>query len=236
MSIARGWSNWSTPGFPWRIGIDDGARPMKGLIPRFHQYSDFLSAADRTALLEWVFENKARFEVSSLAGGVIDPKRRISERLTDLGPLESMFSNQIRGLGADVFEKTGTPPFEIEYIELEIAAHGDGAHFAMHTDIPIGEGRKPLGGDRTKTQDRLLSGVYYFYREPKGFSGGQLRLHRFGSDNVPGDYVDLEPQQNSLVIFPSWTNHEVLKVSCPSRAFEDSRFAINCWLCRTLAR
>ena len=209
---------------------------MKGPIPRFHQYADFLDMAERKALLEWTIENKSRFEPSSLVGGVIDPKRRISERLTDLGSMEGVLSEKLRRLGADVFERTGTAPFEIEYIELEIAAHGDGAHFAAHTDIPIGEGRKPLGGDRTNTQDRLLSGVYYFHREPKRFSGGQLRLHRFGSDNVPGDFADIEPEQNSLVIFPSWTRHEVLKVSCPSRVFEDYRFAINCWLCRTLAR
>ena len=209
---------------------------MKGPIPRFHQYFEFLEAAEREALVEWTFEHRSRFKPSTLVGGVIDPRRRDSERLSDLGPLEDMFSNKMRELGEDIFVRTGTTPFDVEYIELEIAAHGDGAHFATHTDIPIGEGRKPLGGDRTRTQDRLLSGVYYFYREPKGFSGGQLRLHRFGSDNEPGDYVDIEPAQNSLVIFPSWTTHEVLKVHCPSRAFEDYRFAINCWLCRKIVQ
>jgi SM-20-related protein len=209
---------------------------MKGPIPRFHQYSDFLETKTRAALLEWAFENRSRFQPTSLVGGVIDPKRRVSQRLVDLGPTDDVFSDRMRALGADVFEKTGTSPFDVENYELEIVAHGDGAHFAAHSDIPIGEGRKPLGGDRTQTQDRLLSGVYYFYREPKAFSGGQLRLHRFGSDNVPGDYVDIEPIQNSLVIFPSWTTHEVMKVRCPSGAFEDYRFTINCWLCRTLVR
>jgi len=209
---------------------------MKGPIPRFHRYSDFLEADERSALLECVFKHRSGFKSTTLGSGVVDPMRRVSERLVDLGPTGDVLSGKMRELGADLFEKTGTSPFEVEYYELEIVAHGDGAHFAAHSDIPIGEGRKPLGGDRTQTQDRLLSAVYYFHREPKGFSGGQLRLHRFGSDNVPGDYVDIEPLQNSLVIFPSWTTHEVLKVHCPSRAFEDYRFAINCWLCRTLAR
>ena len=99
--------------------------------------------------------------------------------------------------------------------------------------IPIGPDRTPLGGDPSGTQDRLLSAVYYFHREPKGFSGGQLRLHRFGSNGEPGDYVDIEPERNSLVVFPSWTTHEVRTVHCPTGQFADYRFAVNCWLCAT---
>jgi SM-20-related protein len=33
-------------------------------------------------------------------------------------------------------------------------------------------------------------------------------------------------------VFPSWVLHEVRPVSCPSKRFVDSRFAINCWLWR----
>jgi len=209
---------------------------MEGPIPRFHQYSNFLDADERSVLLEWAFEQQSCFKPTSLTSGVTDPAWRVSERLVDLGPTGNTFTARMRELGADVFEQTGTSRFEVEHYELEIVAHGDGAHYAAHSDIPVGEGRRPLGGDRTKTQDRLLSAVYYFHREPKGFSGGQLRLHRFGSDNKPGDYVDIEPLQNSLVIFPSWTIHEVLKVHCRSGAFENYRFAINCWLCQTLPR
>jgi Rps23 Pro-64 3,4-dihydroxylase Tpa1-like proline 4-hydroxylase len=42
-------------------------------------------------------------------------------------------------------------------------------------------------------------------------------------------FHDVEPLHNSLVVFPAWLPHEVLKVSCPSGRFADSRFAINCW-------
>ena len=84
------------------------------------------------------------------------------------------------------------------------------------------------------TQDRLLSGVYYFHREPKAFSGGALRFHRFGGGETQDDWIDVEPEQDSLVVFPTWARHEVLRVSCPSREFADSRFAVNVWLCRAL--
>lgn len=122
-----------------------------------------------------------------------------------------------------------------EYVELELVADGDGAHFVRHSDIPTGPGRRPLGGDAKGQQDRLLSGVYYFHREPKAFSGGALRLHRFGGVDVPEDWVDVEPEQNSFVAFPTWAPHEVRPISCPSRDFADSRLAVNAWLCRTLS-
>jgi Rps23 Pro-64 3,4-dihydroxylase Tpa1-like proline 4-hydroxylase len=115
-----------------------------------------------------------------------------------------------------------------------MVAYGDGAHFAAHTDIPIGTDHRDHGA-RFGKFDRLLSGVYYFHAEPKGFTGGELRLFRFGSDAAaePGDWMDIPPEQNSLVVFPSWVRHQVLPVHCPSDAFSDSRFAVNCWMCRS---
>lgn len=45
-------------------------------------------------------------------------------------------------------------------------------------------------------------------------------------------YVDVPPESDTLVAFPSWLRHEVLPVHVPSGAWRDSRFAINCWLHR----
>ena len=85
-------------------------------------------------------------------------------------------------------------------------------------------------------EDRVISAVYYFYREPKGFSGGALRLYRFGADAqdpaADAGSIAFEPRQNSLVCFPSWAKHKVEAVSCPSGKFEDYRFGLNCWFCR----
>jgi len=78
---------------------------------------------------------------------------------------------------------------------------------------------------------RVLSCVYYFHREPKAFEGGALRIHAFGSEE-DAEFVDIEPRQNSLLVFPAWAPHEVRTVSCPSDAFADARFSVNCWLHR----
>lgn len=200
----------------------------------YYQYRDFLGLTEERALFDYAVQNESRFKGSALAGGVIDETRRRSRRLTELGRPGEQFEARIRENAADFFAKSGTPPFEIEFVELEIAAHGDGAHFAAHSDIPFGWGRSPLGGDKSGTQDRIVSLVYYFYREPRAFEGGELWLHRFGSNAEPGDFVEIKPERNSLVVFPSWTTHEVRPVKCPSKTFADYRFAINCWLCRTL--
>ena len=206
-------------------------------LPPCHQYRDFLDPAEHQALLEWTLASRARFIPARIAGNVLDPTRRIAERLNDLGPHRPVFERRIRDNLADIFRRAGTRPFEVEFVELELAAHGDGAFFAPHSDIPIGTRReRPLGGDRSGTQDRLLSAVYYFHREPKRFSGGQLRLYRLGDHEAAGDHVEFEPVQNSLVVFPSWARHEVCPVACPGCAFADYRFAVNAWLCRTLPK
>ena len=56
-----------------------------------------------------------------------------------------------------------------------------------------------------------------------------LRLHVLSKPDEKRKFVDIDPVHDSLVFFPSWLPHEVLPVSCPSRRFMDSRFAIHCW-------
>lgn len=204
-------------------------------LPPCHQYRDFLDPAEHEALLDWTIASAERFEPARLTGHVLDPRRRIAERLKDLGPHWPVLERRLKEKLPDIFRRTGSKPFDVEYFELEIAAHGDGAFFAHHSDIPLGPGRNPLGGDQSGKQDRLVSAVYYFHREPRRFTGGALRLYRLGDHEAEGDYVEFEPEQNSLVVFPSWARHEVRPVSCPECSFEDYRFAVNAWLCKTLA-
>lgn len=210
-----------------------------GPLPPWHQFRNVLSDDEHRLLLDWTLSQRERFRPAGIAGKGVDPERRIAEKLLDLGPAAAPVEARLRALLPEIFARTGTRPFELEHLELEIAAHGHGAFFVRHLDIPVGPGRKPLGGIKGEGHDRLISAVYYYHREPKGFAGGALRLFRFGSgadggDGVSDDHVDVEPAQNSLVVFPSWAAHEVRPVSCPSGRFEDHRFAINAWFCRRL--
>lgn len=178
-------------------------------------------------LLGWTLDNEARFRPAALDKGLVDPTIRRSLSLRDLGPFSALFEAHVRAILPDMIEQMRVTPFVADDIELELVAHNDGAHFALHGDLYTGEG--------SARGDRMLSAVYYFHRMPKAFSGGCLRLHRIGA--VPGDMgVDIAPDHNSLVAFPSWAPHEVLTVRCPSGVFGDSRFAVNCWAYRARRR
>jgi Rps23 Pro-64 3,4-dihydroxylase Tpa1-like proline 4-hydroxylase len=107
--------------------------------------------------------------------------------------------------------------YDLHDIELQIAAHGNGAFFRRHNDSLKGW-----------NMNRVISAVYYFHRQPCAFSGGALRLYPLTGEG----HVDVEPAHNRLVVFPSFVQHEVLPVACPSGDFMDSRFAVNCWFRR----
>lgn len=196
--------------------------PARIMVPHLVR-QDFLSPDEHATLLAWTLDNEQRFTPADLAGGTVNPAIRQSLSLRDLGPMKAAFRQRIMAETPALIAALRVTPFETSQIELELVAHNDGAHFLLHSDL--------YTVTRSKRGDRMLSAVYYFHREPKGFSGGCLRLHMIGAEQ--GDEgKDIPPEQNSLVVFPSWGPHEVLPVSCPSRSFAESRFAVNCWVYR----
>lgn len=196
--------------------------PLPPMLPHL-RIGGFLDAHMHAALLEWVLASESRFAPAKLAGGLFEPKVRSALSLRDLGPLAPVFAEKLRAAVPDWIEALRVTPFETSEVELELAAHNDGAHFTLHSDTYLSS--EPARGDR------MLSAVYYFHRRPSAFQGGNLRLHRLGAS--PGDPgLDISPDDNTLVVFPSWGLHEVMPVSCPSRAFADSRFAVNGWIYR----
>ena len=214
-----------------------------GPLPPYAQFFDFMSESDQSRLLDWALSNAGRFKPATVTKGRIDskgrldPESRIALTTRELASVEPLVRQPLLDVLDDAIARTGTGGSRPTSLELEIAAHGDGAHFAPHLDIPIGAKRKPLASE--PGFDRIISAVYYFYAEPRAFSGGSLRLYRFGCEPQENgadanNYVDIEPVQNSLVVFPSWATHEVRRVSCPSGDFRDYRFALNCWYCRPL--
>lgn len=99
-------------------------------------------------------------------------------------------------------------------IELYVHAYNDGTLFGRHSDAH--------GGGNWR---RRISCVYYVHRRPRGFGGGELIVY----DGRRRAHA-VEPEHNSAVFFPSSLVHEVLQVTCRSREFVDSRFAINVWI------
>lgn len=150
-----------------------------------------------------------------------DETIRESRALRNFGDLRSELENRFETAMREAQHSIGLSGVRWSHLELQLVAHGDGARFLTHIDTMV--------GDPASASYRALSGVYYFHREPRGFSGGALRLHPIAGGS--GDrYVDISPENDSFVSFLSWAPHEVRPVCCPSGEWLDSRFAINCWL------
>ena len=109
--------------------------------------------------------------------------------------------------------------------ESQLTASNDGDYFRVHND-----------NSQANWPSREITYVYFFHREPRAFSGGELVLYNSCEDSgVPEPVAArkrITPEQNTIVFFNSSVLHEVTPVRCPSQRFADSRFTLNGWLHR----
>jgi Rps23 Pro-64 3,4-dihydroxylase Tpa1-like proline 4-hydroxylase len=130
---------------------------------------------------------------------------------------------KVRSVMPEVRQHLNLDLFEIENIEAQLTAHNHGNFYKIHND-----------NGSENTANRELTYVYYFYRQPKPFSGGELVVYDSKVEN--NFYVaaetkqTIQPLNNSIVFFLSRYMHEVLPVSCPTESFADSRFTVNGWV------
>jgi SM-20-related protein len=188
-----------------------------------------LAPEEVTALLDFAVSQEEKFQASKIvlpgphAGGRNDGQRRKSKVLVDLQAHHAVVVERIKAVLPWVFQRLHWPPFRVTQIEAQLTASNNGEFFKAHNDNAAEELRS-----------RELTFVYYFYREPKAFTGGELRL--YDTDIEGGHYVagsssqTISPEQNRVVFFPSCLVHEVLPIACPSGLFGDSRFTVNGWL------
>jgi SM-20-related protein len=146
--------------------------------------------------------------------------------LMDLGAFEGSIEIFVRHVAAQALTQLHLNVPAVEPREFELSAYRDGDHFSAHIDT-----------DERLNRVRVLSCVYYFAAIPRRFSGGELRLYDIptlsgGKQGGPPPFVDVTPETDTLVVFPSWLRHEVLPVRVPSGAWADGRFTINCWIHR----
>ena len=189
-----------------------------------HVTHEFLDTALHSELLDWVASNEAAFQASSVQGRTgdaavtgYDLRQRKSQRCALPDSLQSRFHDAIAGALPVIAPKIGLKVPEVYEFETEVVAHNDGDFFKRHVDTVV----KSESGS-----SRFISAVYYFCNTPPAFTGGELRLHALSGKRTS----DVTPQDNTLAVFPSFFPHEVLPISVPSSAFEDSRFNINCWI------
>lgn len=108
--------------------------------------------------------------------------------------------------------------------ELQLTRHKHGDFFKTHQDISR-EKDKPESG-------RRITFVYYFFKEPKGFNGGDLLLYDTNQEDKsrPIDsFTRIVPKNNSIVFFPSDRFHQVTLINGEGEGIEHSRFTLNGW-------
>lgn len=192
---------------------------------RYVQLDSFLTPEQHQRLLEFAIAQESALVESNTIGDVLDYRR--SKIIYDFrGQFADLISQRIISVLPDVLRQLGLSPFEVMEIETQLTAHNDGHYYKAHDDNASVEHAK-----------RQVSYIYYFNREPKAFSGGELRIYDCHIQNNfwlhrTDVFKTVEPRNNSIVFFFSGYLHEVMPVSCPSRNFADSRFTVNGWLRR----
>jgi Rps23 Pro-64 3,4-dihydroxylase Tpa1-like proline 4-hydroxylase len=193
---------------------------MVSILTPYRMIQGFLDPGVVADLLDYAAGREADFQPTRVGWGEGAQRRenRVSHALRDLGPYRAILKKRIFSLMPEIVKDLRlTGVVEPLSLETQLVAHGDGAFYGRHIDL-----------QNTDRDDfRAVSGVYYFNREPKAFTGGALRLYAIGDNDR---FVDIEPVNNALLVFPSWAPHEVRPVSVASKCFLDSRFAINCWV------
>jgi predicted 2-oxoglutarate/Fe(II)-dependent dioxygenase YbiX len=197
------------------------------LIPaRYVRFTDVLGPAAKTRLLDEAIARAPDRVPSRVTTNVPDYRRsRVVHRP---GEITAELVACVRDRFPELCATLKVAPFPIGEIEAQLTVHSDGDYFHVHTDN---------GDDQTRT--RVISYVYYFHRQPKRFSGGELVLFDTRVENghsiAVGPPVVIEPEDDSLVVFPSGCLHEVRPVQMLSADPEDGRFTINGWVRRETA-
>ncbi len=195
------------------------------IIPsQFVQLDHFFSPEECDRLLKYVTQRQKDFTSTTTSTGEAD--YRHSTVLYHFPEFSSLIIARVKAIIPQILSQLDRPPFVPQDIEAQLTAHNDGNYFKLHNDN---------GSPDTATRE--LTYVYYFHHQPKAFTGGELLIYdsyiKNGYYTKADTYHTIEPRHNSIVFFLSRCLHEVRPVSCPSKAFRDSRFTINGWVRRS---
>jgi Rps23 Pro-64 3,4-dihydroxylase Tpa1-like proline 4-hydroxylase len=189
---------------------------------------EFLAPQEMQELSRFILEHEADFCPSEVVAhgsskAVVSEKHRRSRVFMDLGSHQEVILARIQSALPLVLGRLDMKEFPIANVEAQITVSNNGDFFRGHSD----------NSDPT-TASRRLTFVYFFHREPRQFSGGELRIHDSRRERdrqiATGSYQTIVPQQNQIVFFPCCALHEITPVECPSGLFADSRFTLNGWL------
>jgi len=182
---------------------------------------DFLSEEQNRAVLDYAIRKEPDYQKSGVDTTVADHRQsRVLMRLTDL---DVDFDERVREIVPDALNYFRLPLPNKSKLETQLTTHNDGGYYRIHND-----------NGTPSTVTRVMTYVYYFHRQPVAFKGGQIRLYdsrvEFGASRPAETFVEVNPVNNMLLLFPSRVMHEVLPTYSSSGAFADGRFTLNGWV------
>ena len=142
--------------------------------------------------------------------------------------IAAWFIHRIESVLPQVFRPLGLQAFAPPRIELQMTLHSGGHFYRPHRDVSGPDGANG------EIDGRRISFVYYMNRLPRPFSGGDLRL--YDCDLAGGHLWDnsrwsrIEPEDNTVIFFPSPAMHEVCAVALDSKDPADGRLTLNGWV------
>ncbi|MET8754300.1 2OG-Fe(II) oxygenase [Streptomyces sp. NPDC004667] len=186
------------------------------------RFENFLGAERADALLEYAIGRQGDFTAGTVPDPLTGEESHKGRDSLVLPVTSGVFSRHLADCLPLVQESLGHRA-ALDRSLTVLTAHGDGGHYGMHTDA-----------SRVPDVSTAVSAVYYLHRRPRGFGGGQLRLHDTVVDGHRArpsqTYRTIEPEHDTIVFFPAAAFHEVVPSTCPSRRFADHRFTLTTWI------
>jgi len=191
---------------------------------KYKLFTNFLSKDENKELMDWSL-NVKEWQESKVLSEDVKNWRKSNVYQPKIDDKHHILMDKILPLFPDLHNKYYGEYKKISNIETQLTKSHDGDFYKAHPD----------NGDSGVFLNRKLTYVYYMHTLPKQFINGNLRIYEEIENPVQGrmyktnKYIDIEPLNNTLIIFPSYLWHEVLPVRC-ALDWTYSRFTINGWL------
>lgn len=176
-------------------------QPRLKVFPTFVVFKDEFTKEECEKIIQ---RGKTLEEMTAFTGGDLNPTTDTKIRSSKLHWMNwSPEDDWVFGRLADLINKVKTHwyPFSLSHMPeaLQITHYlaSEDGHYAMHKD---------MGDDEMST--RKLS-IVMLLNDPKEFEGGALEMIA-----TPGDDKKVyEMAQGTVIVFPSWELHRVLKIT-----------------------
>lgn len=196
----------------------------------FVVHDGFLPEAERERIWDFALGSPGAFKAATVARRFartdidqrVDPDARRARTISSPREVAALMEPRLRPLVQAESQRLGIAPPDIDHIELEVAAYGNGDLFRCHQDLFEAEASR-----------RVLSYVYFFAPEPLAFSGGELLLYDIDSTRqsfAPNRFTRIDPRCNRLVLFDPATFHEVTPIRCASDDPRHLRYTATGWV------